>query len=102
MCTISFFIQGKGGTATGTTNYYITGAPYYPSEAAIWYGGGGHVQGLYDTSKYPVTGCIIQSSNKRIYFRTAEAGGVNNGYIRVNNGGADYHLSGSITFPVAE
>lgn len=101
MCTISFFIQGTGSSATGTTNFYINGAPYTPNASANWYGGGGHVQGLYDTASYPVTGCIIQSSNKRIYFRTAQVGGTGSGYVRINNGGATFYLSGTITYPIA-
>lgn len=100
MCTISFFITGTGGTGTAATNFYISGAPYTPKSGATWYGGGGHVQGLYDTANYPVTGCVIQP-NKRIYFRTAQVGGTGSGYVRVNNGGAKFHLSGTITYPVA-
>ena len=100
MCSISFYITGKGGTGTGTTNFYIGGAPYSPNSSATWYGGGCHVQGLYDTANYPVTGCVIQP-NKRIYIRTAQIGGTGTGYVRVNNGGATFHLSGSITYPVA-
>lgn len=100
MCTISFFIKGKGGSGTELTNFYITGAPYTPKSGPNWYGGGGHVQGLYDTAGYPVTGCVIQP-NKNIYFRTAQVGGTGSGYVRVNNGGANFYLSGSITYPIA-
>lgn len=98
MCTISFFIQGVGGTGTANTNFYFSGAPFTPASGATWYGGGGHVQGLYDMSGYPVTGCIIQSG--RVYFRTSKAGAADTGYIRVNNGGAAYYLSGTITYPI--
>ena len=100
MCSISFYINGKGGTGTEATNFYISGAPFTPNSSATWYGGGCHVQGLYDTAKYPVTGCVIQP-NKRIYIRTAQVGGTGTGYVRVNNGGATFHLSGSITYPIA-
>ena len=100
MCSISFYINGTGGTETAATNFYINGAPYTPNASATWYGGGCHVQGLYDTANYPVTGCIIQP-NKRIYIRTAQVGGTGTGYVRVNNGGATFHLSGSITYPIA-
>ena len=100
MCSISFYITGKGGTGTAATNFYINGAPYTPNASATWYGGGCHVQGLYDTANYPVTGCVIHP-NKRIYIRTAQIGGTGTGYVRVNNGGATFHLSGSITYPIA-
>lgn len=100
MCSISFYINGKGGTGTDATNFYISGAPYTPNSSATWYGGGCHVQGLYDTANYPVTGCVIHP-NKRIYIRTAKVGGTGTGYIRVNNGGATFHLSGTITYPIA-
>ena len=100
MCSISFYINGKGGTGTEATNFYISGAPFTPNSSATWYGGGCHVQGLYDTAKYPVTGCVIQP-NERIYIRTAQVGGTGTGYVRVNNGGATFHLSGSITYPIA-
>lgn len=99
MVTISFFISGTGGTGSANTNFYISGAPYTPNSTANWYGGGGHVQGLYDTTGYPVTGCAISSSDKRIYFRTAQAGGTATSYIRGNNGGVAFYLSGSITYP---
>lgn len=104
MCTISFFIQGKGSATSDTnTHFYITGVPYEANDSARWYGGGLHVQGLKVENGYHVTGAIIQSSNNAIYLRMCQnnAEAPAGGYVCANNGKAVFYLSGSITYPVA-
>lgn len=104
MCTISFFIKGTGASLDDTNvHFYITGVPYKPQSGSEWYGGGGHVQGLWDVSNSnrPFTGFVIHP-NGRIYGRTKESDNINGSYVYANNGGEEFYLSGTIMYPIEE
>lgn len=103
MCTISFFINGVGASDDDNVHLYITGVPYNPQSGSKWYGGGGHVQGLWDVSNSnrPFTGFVIHP-NGQIYGRTKESDNINGSYVYANNGGEEFYLSGTIMYPIEE
>ncbi len=104
MVTISFFISGKGSsgtTASSSYYFYIKGAPFTPDDAATWYGGGGHIQGLNVPSGNSFTGFALTTSNKRIYARLTSTGTASvANYAYDSNGAAEFYVSGSLTYPI--
>jgi len=75
MVVISFYVTGQCPNSAGTM-LSIGGVPFTPKSGPLWYGGGGHAQGMTGVSEMlgaSFSGWVLQTSDSRIYARTVHA-----------------------------